>query len=86
MVVPSLSHDYNPAGLSSWALGVREYHSFYKPAKTVILDGDLEQGFSMAVANKHALDLGAIIVDKVVISNHGKLPGVTSLDKLISEI
>ena len=63
-------------------MGVMDFDRVEQGQRTVIVDGDVEQGFSIAVAHRRALDLGAEVIDKIVISNHTKLPGVIALDEL----
>ena len=63
-------------------MGVMDFDRVERGQRTVIVDGDVEQGFSIAVAHRRALDLGAEVIDKIVISNHTKLPGVIALDEL----
>jgi hypothetical protein len=61
-------------------MGVVEFEKVESGKRTAITDCDLEQGFSMAVANKHLMELGVDVVDKIVISNHGPVKGVRTLD------
>jgi hypothetical protein len=61
-------------------MGVVEFEKVESGKRTAITDCDLEQGFSMAVANKHLIESGVDVVDKIVISNHGPVKGVRTLD------
>jgi len=63
-------------------MGVIDFDKIEKGQRTVIVDADLDEGVSMAVAHRRVLDLGANVVGKIVISKHSKMPGVRALDEL----
>ncbi len=64
-------------------LGVIDFDSIEKGQRTAIVDADLDLGWSMGIAYKRALDLGADVASKIVISNHPQAPEIIELSKLI---
>lgn len=60
-------------------MGVIDFDNVEKELKTAIVDFDVDEGFSMAIANKRVLDLGGNVQNKIVLFNHPGMLGVLEL-------